>query len=176
MVRELLRIVIGLCTWYRALKSFKYSSKDAALDGAALEPSPNAVTDHVTDEYKRPPWPYDSAPSSVRFKQGPIVEGAAIITVGAVGLLGADIVSEDSIAVGFEEHESVLRVQNARSNLSFKVTVPPGTARSALLRPVVTTGNSTLTRFESSQTHVDKEAPTKLKSVLHAQLAPLIPA
>jgi hypothetical protein len=96
--------------------------------------------------------------------------------MGDIGFVGADIDIDDSIAVGFNKHESVLRVQNALSNFPFKVTEPPGITRLALLKAVVTAGNSTVTRFESIQTHADEEAPTKLKSLSHAQLAPLVPA
>lgn len=168
MVRELLRIVIGLCTWYRALNLFRYLSRD---DTFTAEPDFRAATDHLTVAYKRPPLPYDSVASSVRFKQEPSVDGAAMTTVGDIGLLGADVNTVDKMEVGFEEHALALRVQNALSNNPFKVTELPGFSSAALLETLVTTGKVTLTLFASVQTHVAEDAPAKVKSVLHAQLS-----
>jgi hypothetical protein len=155
------------------LNLFRYLSRD---DTFTAEPDFKAATDHLTDEYSRAPLPYDSVASRVRFKQEPRVEGAAITTVGVIGLVGGDVNSVDKIEVGFEEHELALRVQNALNNNPFKVTELPGFSRAALLKKLVTTGKVTLTFFVSVQMHVAEDAPAKVKSVLQAQLSSPRPA
>lgn len=130
-----------------------------------------AVTVHLTEVYRRPPFPYDPVASTVRLAQDPIEDGVKRTIVGADGLRGARVTVAVVLAAEFEfsSVEKALRrpPRSVTSSPIARYVTPPVS--------VVANSKTTITALAFAQVHIVLEALVKENKELQGQKAFVIP-